>query len=440
VTDQCVRVRRYSFLALGIALAATASFAADSTATGDYSFDTAGLSAKQFDASASVEFYPSLLIYNKAAPLYSLKFKPGNRSTSDIYSLKTQGYFQYQRNPFLWFVSGALYGAYLRQDDSLFYDGKIFEGYLKYSPGASISFLLGKRLFQWGKGYSYNPVSFAGRMKDLNDIDASLEGYWNISFEYVKSLDLPIASVAFNAALLPVYDFINKDYLPDKSVAGLAQLYVLAANTDIDVYLLADSRRDVKAGLDFSRNLIPDWEIHGEWAFITSSNSMVFSNESTMVNLSYPANNLVAGTRYLAPFNTTFILEYLHVGGGYSLDEMSEYWNAAKYATASANSQRIQSFLQANAKYYSGQFTMTDYLYFKVSQPDPFNIVYLTPSVYAIVNINDESLMGGAEAAYTRFRSMGFTFRYMAFAGRERSEYGMKPTQHKFELSVKTVF
>jgi hypothetical protein len=440
LASYCSRVLRYWFLTFCVIITIAASLAADSTTTSDYSFDTTGLSAKPFDESASIEFYPSLIFYNKASPLYSLKFGTGNKSTSDIYNLKTQAYLQYQRKPILGFVSGALYCAYLRQDDSLSYDGKLFEGYLKYTPDASLSFLLGKRLFQWGKGYSFNPVSFAGRMKDLNDIDAALEGYWNISFEYVKSLDLPISSVALSAAILPVYNLINKDYLPDKSVAGLAQLYMLAANTDIDIYFFTDNRRNVKTGLDFSRNLIPDWEVHGEWTFIKNSKSTVFSDESTMVTQSHPANNLVAGTRYLTPFNTTFIFEYLHVGSGYTRDEMDEYWNAVNYAATSSNPRIVQSVLQANSKYFSSQFITTDYLFFKASHPDPFNFVYFTPSIYTIANILDHSMMAGLEMTYSRSRNLLFIGRIITFLGRNESEYGSKPAQHRIELRAKWSF
>jgi hypothetical protein len=433
-------VLRYWLSTLCITFAAVASFAADSTATGEYSFDTTGLSAKPFDASASIEFYPFFIFYNKTSPLYPLKFKANNRSISDIYNLKTQVYLQYQRKPFLGFVSGALYGAYLRQDDSLSYDGKLLEGYLKYTPDASLSFLLGKRLFQWGKGYSFNPVSFAGRMKDLNDIDAALEGYWNISFEYVKSLDLPISSVALSAAILPVYDLINKDYLPDKSVAGLAQLSALAGNTDIDIYFFADNRRDVKTGLDFSRNLGPDWEIHGEWAFIKNSSFTVFSDESTMVTKSRQANNLVAGTRYLAPFNTTFILEYLHVGSGYTKKDMNEYWKTVNYANTSSDPQRIQSVLQVNSKYFNSQFITTDYLFFKASHPDPFNFVYFTPSIYTMVNIVDRSIMAAFEMTYSRSKHLLLTGRYITFIGNINSEYGSKLAQDRIELRAKWSF
>ena len=270
-----MRVFRYWILICSIAICSAASEAADSTKVAVYSFDTSGFKAKPLDASVSVELYPTLILYDSANPLYSLKFETGNRSYADNYNLKTEAYLQYQHKSLLAFVSGVVNSAYIRQDDSLSWNNKIYEGYLKYTPNPLLSLLVGKRLFQWGKGYAFNPVSFAGRLKDLNDIDANLEGYWNLSFEYIKSLDSPIASIALTGALLPVYDLINKDYLPDTTLAGIAKLYMLLLNTDVDMCFFAHNRSDFKTGVDFSRNIFPDWEIHGEWAFIKNFSSLM---------------------------------------------------------------------------------------------------------------------------------------------------------------------
>jgi hypothetical protein len=413
------------------------SFASDSI---DYSFDTTALTAKPIDLSASIECYPSLLFYNRNIPFYSLKFKKGKLLFADNYNVKTEAYIQYQRKPLLAFVSGSLNGSYIHQDDSLYGNAKLYETYLKCTPDATFSFLLGKRLLQWGKGYSYNPVSFAGRIKDINNIDAALEGYWNVSFEYVKSFDLPLSSIAVNAVFLPVYHLLNEDYLPDKSAAMLMQLYMLLLNTDFDLYFLVDNKSNIKTGLDFSRNLRSNWEIHGEWAFIKNSNSSVFSDESTLVIQTHPASNLVIGTRYLAPSNTTFILEYLHIGSGYTMDEMEGYWNAFEYASTTADPKYIKAALKANSQFFSSQFVATDYVYFKASHPDPFNFVYFTPSIYAIVNIIDKSTMMGIEMNYSRLAHFLFTGRYIESIGSRNSEYGSKLVHNRFELRVKWSF
>ena len=89
-------------------LLSPADSAADTTSTADYSFDTSAFSTKPLDASASMEFYPALLMYNRDTPLYSLRFGPGNRRFADNYYLKTEGYLQYKHKPFFSFISGAL--------------------------------------------------------------------------------------------------------------------------------------------------------------------------------------------------------------------------------------------------------------------------------------------------------------------------------------------
>jgi hypothetical protein len=406
----------------------------------NYSFDTGALAVNPLDAAAGIEFYPSLFLYGRDVPLSNLKFGNQDKTYDDAYNLKTEAYVQYQRSPFLAFTSGALYGSYFRRPDSLGHDEKLFEGYLKYSPDASLSLLAGKRLFQWGKGYSFNPVSFAGRRKDISDIDATLEGYWNVSLDYVKSFNSPLSTVALNAVLLPVYGGVNKDYLPDKSLAGLIRVYLLLWNTDFDFYFFSGSGKNQKAGLDFSRNVLSHCEIHGEWAFMRQSSSTTFSDEASPAARRRPANNLVAGARYLTPFNTTFILEYLHIGSGFSGEDMDAFWRAMDGAIASSDPVKKQSFLRSSSQYFNSQFVMTDYLFFKATQPDPFNFVYFTPSVYAIANVLDRSVMAGMEATYNRSRHLLLTGRYVAFLGHKYSEYGAKPARHRMELRLKWSF
>ncbi|OGJ86998.1 MAG: hypothetical protein A2268_07270 [Candidatus Raymondbacteria bacterium RifOxyA12_full_50_37] len=360
----------------------------DTLTSDDYSFDIPAMEKKPLEMAASIELWPSLIQYNQQSSIYALKYGQDNVRYSDAYNMKAEGSARFQRTALLATAAGVLSSGYVRPSASLTHDARLYECYAKYSPAPAFSVMGGKKLFKWGKGYAFNPVAFAGRPKDLNDIDASLEGYWAAEAEFIRSYDGSLATAAFTGAALPVYGQINEGYLPDKNFAGIMQAYFLLLNTDIDVCLYGDSRSAYRAGVDFSRNISPEWEVHGEYA------------RTLKEGAEWEA---VAGTRYLASFNTTFIMEYLHAGE-------------------------------------SGQFSRTNYLYLKASHPDPFTIVYLTPSAYAIVNIQDGSLMAGAEATYTRFRHMGFTARYIILAGDVESEYGSKLAKHKVEFRVKAMF
>jgi hypothetical protein len=44
---------------------------------------------------------------------------------------------------------------------------------------------------------------------------------------------------------------------------------------------------------------------------------------------------------------------------------------------------------------------MKDYLYLRISQKEPFNILYFTPAITSIVNVNDKSLSISPELLYT---------------------------------------
>jgi hypothetical protein len=406
----------------------------------DYSFDTSGLDKKSFDGAVSIELWPTLIVFNKNSALYSLKYKNQNPAYADIHRLRAEASGQYEYGSFRFSASGAFNASYERRDDSLASDGTLYECLLKYAPGVSFSLLAGKKTLRWGKGYAYNPVSFAGRQRDLNDIDAALEGYWNLSTEYIRSFSGKLSTIAVTAAVLPVYGSLNEGFLRDETVAGVTQLYLLLADTDIDGYLFADSRSEYKMGVDMSKNIVPDWEIHGEWAYVPGSRSTFFADETTLASGERDSHNFVLGTRYLAPSNTTFILEYLHLGSGFTSDQMSMYYRALGSTQASENAAASRAMLQNSTKYYNRQFIMTDYLYLKASHPDPFMLVYFTPAAYTAVNLVDGSFMAGFEMTYSRLSHLLLTARYVAFTGSRESEYGIRQARHRFELRGKWSF
>ena len=406
----------------------------------DYSFDTSGLDKKSFDGSASVELWPTLIIFNKNSALYALRYKNESPAYADVYRLRAEAGGQYQYNRVLVSAFGAFNAFYQHLDDSLTSNGKLYESYFKYSPDASFSLLAGKKTFLWGKAYARNPVSFAGRPRDLNDIGAALEGYWNLSAEYIHGFSGRLSAFAFTGAVLPVYGSVNEGFLRDKTIAGVTQLYFLFLDTDIDGYFFCDSRNEYRVGADFAKNIFPSWEIHGEWAYGRKSLSTQFANDGVPTSYARDANNLVLGTRYLAPSNTTFILEYLHPGSGFTSDQMSAYYRVLGSALESDNPAVGMMVLQNSSRYYNEQFLMTDYLYVKAAHPEPFTMVYFNPAVYSVVNLIDGSLMAGVEMTYTRLSHLLLTARYVAFAGSHESEYGVKQAQQRIELRAKWSF
>ena len=117
---------------------------------------------------------------------------------------------------------------------------------------------------KWGKGYIWNPVSFVGRQKDINDIDAGLEGFWLMKLDYVKSLSGIIQNFAVTPVIIPVTESINEDFQEEESFNFILNSYFLIKDTDIDFYLFMKEDELKKYGFDLARNILPSWEIHAE--------------------------------------------------------------------------------------------------------------------------------------------------------------------------------
>ncbi|MDF1594082.1 MAG: hypothetical protein P1P89_21445 [Desulfobacterales bacterium] len=49
---------------------------------------------------------------------------------------------------------------------------------------------------------------------------------------------------------------------------------------------------------------------------------------------------------------------------------------------------------------------MRDYLYFRASIKEPFDLLYFTPAVTTIVNLNDQSLSVTPEVVYTAITNL----------------------------------
>jgi len=83
---------------------------------------------------------------------------------------------------------------------------------------------------------------------------------------------------------------------------------------------------------------------------------------------------------------------------------------------------------------------MRDYLYLRISQKEPFDILYFTPSLTGIYNINDKSFSIGPELLYTGVKNLELRLRTNFLIGGSRTEYGEKRNDSLIELRVRRYF
>ncbi|MCK5193402.1 MAG: hypothetical protein KAQ71_06310, partial [Desulfobulbaceae bacterium] len=91
-------------------------------------------------------------------------------------------------------------------------------------------------------------------------------------------------------------------------------------------------------------------------------------------------------------------------------------------------------------KSYSKRNPMRDYLYFRISQKEPFDILYFTPSITWIYNINDRSYSLSPELLYIGITNFELRLKVGFIVGDRQTEYGEKQNDYRAEFRVRYYF
>jgi hypothetical protein len=316
------------------------------------------------------------------------------------------------------------------------------EAYLSLKPAHSVTLEAGKRVMKWGKGYAWNPVGFVSRPKNPDEPEETLEGYGMLNADLIKSFDGPLQTLAFTPVVIPVTEFGNSEWGRGGAVAYGAKLYALFKDTDIDLMLLTGESTSTRAGMDFSRNVTTEFEVHGEAAMNFDTTRTISDSQGNLRTEHLDAASYLLGMRYLNSYDATFIFEYYHNGLGYSRSEASDYFDFVRNALAAfaggdpSKLKKSRSFSQT----YMTQNYGRDYLYLRVSQKEPFDILYLTPALTGMLNLNDQSFSLAPEITYSPTTNMEFRLKSTFTFGASASEYGEKINGSKTELRLRYYF
>ena len=273
-----------------------------------YTFDLAEIEKKPYHFGGYVELRPVLNVLDKNAALYQLQYYKDPQSTLMEWNGRLQLEGSYEKGISRVYVKTNTDLSYSSFADSS-EESTIFEGYGTLKPSPSWKLEAGKKNLKWGKGYAWNPVNFFDRVKDPTDPDLSLEGHIMATADYVRSFDGPLKTLAITPVLFPVYEHINDDFgIIDRLNFG-AKIYLLLYDTDLDFIYEADSSRTARYGMDFSRNLTTNFELHGELAYIQDSQKAALDADgivrSTTGNLPLPGSSRKAASAAPAPWKIT---------------------------------------------------------------------------------------------------------------------------------------
>lgn len=313
-----------------------------------------------------------------------------------------------------------------------------------WKPHPGFTAEVGKIALKWGKGYAWNPVGFVERAKDPNEPELAREGFWVATADWVRTFDGPLKTVAFTPVVLPVGTDVNSDYGRNGHTNLAAKLYLLWYDTDIDFVYLSEGSRTRRYGFDFSRNVTSKLELHGEWARITDFDRRAVTAAGAPRLTRGDADSYLLGARYLTENETTWIVEYYRNGTGYSEREMQDFFRFVDAGLAQQQATGVDTLLRRAAAASQGGYgrahAMGRYAYLRVSKKDPFDILYLTPAVTSIVNLQDHSYSVTPELAYTGFTNVELRLRFFYLKGKDFSDFGEKANARRLELRARFFF
>lgn len=409
----------------------------------EYSFDASAFEKKPFELGGYLQYEQEGFALNRAGAFYKLgNLQQPQRDSLDrsSASLELLGKLRQGIGTFDFRAHADL------QRDQLTHDHNtvLYEGAYSIRPDPGVSIEAGKRTLRWGKGYAWNPIGFVERPKDPNDPDLSREGLLMANADFILNREGPLQTIAFTPVLLPVGKNINSDFGAPGHLNPAAKLYLLYRDTDIDFAWQGQGSRPGRFGMDFSRNLGSNFEIHGEWARIQQFAQPVADSAGRVTIQTANATSYLLGLRYLTEKDTTYIAEYYRNGTGYAETQARQFYRLVDTVYAqlqqSGASALLPKVLSLGQGAYGRPNAGKDYLYFRIQQKDALGIVYFQPSITAIMNLQDRSYQLAPELLYAGVKNLDLRLRLVMLQGGGLSDFGEKQNSRKLEFYARHYF
>jgi hypothetical protein len=341
---------------------------------GDYDFDMSAIETKPYTLSGYLKGEHKYQWINEDSPMYPSK----NKESMKAYLSEADFKLAYFKEGFK--IDSEWIANYNRLDGDFEKEHTIAQLYMQYKFDTNHLIEVGKKSPKWGKGYYVNPIAFFDRKKNPDDPEASREGFLVANYRYNKSYEGDLKNLTFDLLYLQTGDGMNEDFYTQESQNFGAKLYMLYYDTDIEFIYYHSDILGNKVGFDFSKNLLTNFEVHGEFAKTLGEDDYAY----------------LLGLKYLTEFDLTITSEY---------------------------------YFQKNQSAKDEPFYDHQYLITKLSQNEPFEILYSGIYYKNIYNLEDSSSQNSVGATY-KFRSGAFVdLSFTMNDGQVGSEYGSKLVQ-----------
>ncbi len=298
---------------------------ASSLSADDFSFEMSDLEEKTetMHFSGSLDLKYTLLRARDSSPFYRLQFQ--DVGLSKLLTTYSGGFYfngNYQTEKMA--LDFKTYTEYY-DDTNLAFDFTELYGSVDFSLNSSL--VAGKKVYNWGKGYAFNPVGFVNPQKDPENPELAKAGRFSANYQYNKSFNTTaLTNFTFDLIVLPAEEKINDKISELENTDIAAKFYFLVYDTDIDLMAYYSSFNSSKIGIDFARNISTNLEIHGEVAYLSDQQRYAINNSHLSVEKE-DAISFLGGIRWLSESNFTTILEYYHNQSGMNNAEFSAYYD-----------------------------------------------------------------------------------------------------------------
>ena len=407
------------------------------SAQDEFTFDVDAFERKAFELTGYVELEPEYAKANESGALYQLQFY--DIEPEDEIERLT-GTVELEAN-----LRQGIVSAKLQTHSEIVWDHlgetqehALFQAFVSVQPDPGFAVDVGKKAMRWGKGYAWNPVAFVERAKDAGDPDLAREGYWITAADWITRFEGPLQTVALTALVLPVTEEVNKEFGDTGHNHLAAKLYLLYRDIDLDFMFLSKGSRGAKVGMDFSYNIAPNFEIHGEFAhFKDAVKRTVTADCRTGAAQIDDEVSYLLGTRYRTEEDITLLLEYYYNGRGNSESQQRQFYSCVHQAWESGDP-ALFDLLPVGRDLDKGPFSrpnpMQRYMSFRSWWEEPGDILYLTAGLAALYNLDDQSFSITPEITYEGFDDLELRLRGTMPIGDRLTEWGEKPNDYKIEL------
>lgn len=404
-----------------------------------YTFDSAQFEKKPVELGGYLELKYDHFDLNRDGVFYRLRYAtPPQRANLDrsTATLKLTG----KARAGDWLLTARTHSELARDQLESGSTHRFDELVATWKPVDGFTLDAGKAVLKWGKGYAWNPVGFVERPKDPTDPELAREGFTALTADFVRSFEGLLRTVAFTPVVLPVTSEVNSDYGASGHVNVAAKLYFLYRDTDIDFYYLNRGSRSPRIGMDFSRNLSSNLEIHGEWARIDEQSFALTDELGNTRRRTEAVTSWLVGLRHLSERDTTTIIEYYRNGTGFSENEFRSFLALADRALQAGAQGTLFQRAQSLVTSYARQTPLRDYMYLRISQKEPFDILYFTPALTAIVSLGDGSYSIAPELLYTGWRNVELRARAGFLGGGREADFGERQNKRRVEVYARFYF